>query len=63
MDEKTLKKLMGNPHYKLNTKQKAEAREIDRKPMIEFGVPDFHANTFLTHDTQTKHKKRTKPQE
>jgi DNA-binding PadR family transcriptional regulator len=59
MNIETLKMLSKNPHYKLTPKQKEELAE--RKPMVEFGVPNLHNNTFEKHETETKKKRKKVP--
>ena len=50
MNEQTLKKINNNPHYKMNKDQKIGLSEITRKPMIQFGEPILHDNSFAKHD-------------
>lgn len=58
MEEKTLKKLKQNPFYKLSDKQKEEASTIDRRPMIEFGSPNLHNQSFEKHETKVYRKNK-----
>jgi hypothetical protein len=57
MDAETLEKLKNNPHYKMSAKQKEELRQLERKPMVEFGVPPVH-NTSFGHEVEMEKKKR-----
>lgn len=45
MNKETLDRLKNNPHYKLSSKQKEEAKSIERKPMKKFGDVEIHNNT------------------
>lgn len=49
MNIQTLKKLQNNPFYKLSKKQELELRTLDKKPMIEFGVPNIHSSSLDKH--------------
>jgi len=59
MNIETLLKLKNNPHYKLSDKQKAFLNEYERKPMIEFGLPKLHNQSFPKNDTSFVQKRRT----
>lgn len=50
MNEKTLQKIKKNPYYKMSKDQKIQLSEIERKPMIQFGEPNLHDNSFAKHD-------------
>ncbi len=59
MNDKTLEKLSRNPHYKMTSKQKNQLASIrPEKPVIEFGVPNYHANEPELHNTKVNKKKR-----
>jgi hypothetical protein len=59
MNERILKRLINNPHYKMNKDQKIGLSEIKKKPMIQFGEPNLHNNEFAKHDVSVV-KKREK---
>lgn len=58
MNQQTLEKLKKNPFYKLNAKQQIELHNVERKPMIEFGVAPIHNSEFQKHTVQITRKKR-----
>lgn len=60
MNEKTLEKLSTNPHYKMSSKQKNQLAVLkrDQRPVVEFGVPNYHDNEPELHNTKVKKKKR-----
>lgn len=59
MNRETLERLARNPHYKLSAKQKEELAKIDRKPMVEFGVPSIHNTDLPIHETGQERTVRT----
>jgi len=59
MNRDTLERLARNPHYKLSAKQKEELAKIDRKPMVEFGVPPIHNTDLPIHETGQETRTRT----
>lgn len=54
MEESFAQRIQSNPFYKMNKKQKKEVEEINRKPMIVFGVVDKHDQTVPMHDVALK---------
>lgn len=60
MDERTLRKLARNPHYKPNAKQRAEIKALeDRTPGgIEYGRIDEHDRIFERHDVKLPRRAR-----
>ena len=49
MNDRTLKLLNRNPHYKMSPKQLEEKYKIEKKPMVGFGthnaIGDTHNNS------------------
>jgi len=54
----TLEKLKRNPHYKLSQKQLDEYTKETRQPMVEFGGPNVHNDSFAKHEVEVKRKNR-----
>ena len=58
MNDGMLLRLSRNPHYKLSDEQKRRLAEINKKPMVEFGVPPIHNKAINMHDTTLSKKAR-----
>ncbi len=50
----TLRKLVRNPHYKLNDKQKKALEDAGREPIKSFGPPETHNATIPKHEVKVK---------
>lgn len=58
MNRATLLRLKNNPHYKLSAAQQRQLDELERKPMVEFGVPPVNKNGFEKHEVRINRRKR-----